>query len=54
MPYNYDMQKTYILPEELRGELREVWGVAIFGKKENWNFTKIFAHPGSIFIREIQ
>jgi uncharacterized protein (UPF0218 family) len=33
MPYNYDMQKTYILPEELRGELRKVWGVAVFGKK---------------------
>jgi uncharacterized protein (UPF0218 family) len=34
MPYNYDMQKTYILPEEWRGELRKVWGVAIFGKKK--------------------
>jgi uncharacterized protein (UPF0218 family) len=34
MPYNYDMQKTYILPEELKEELRKVWGVAIFGKKK--------------------
>jgi uncharacterized protein (UPF0218 family) len=33
MPYNYDMQKTYILPEELKEKLREVWGVAMFGKK---------------------
>jgi hypothetical protein len=34
MPYNYDMQKTYILPEELKEKLREVWGVGIFGKKK--------------------
>jgi uncharacterized protein (UPF0218 family) len=33
MPYNYDMQKTYILPEESKEKLREVWGVGIFGKK---------------------
>jgi len=29
------MQKTYILPEELKKELRKVWGVAIFGKKKD-------------------
>jgi uncharacterized protein (UPF0218 family) len=34
MPYNYDMQKTYILPEDLKGKLRKVWGVGIFGKKK--------------------
>jgi uncharacterized protein (UPF0218 family) len=34
MPYNYDMQKIYILPEELKEELRKVWGFAIFGKKK--------------------
>jgi uncharacterized protein (UPF0218 family) len=34
MPYNYDMQKTYILPEELKKELRKIWGVPIFGKKK--------------------
>jgi len=28
------MQKTYILPEELKKELRKIWGVAIFGKKK--------------------
>jgi len=27
------MQKTYILPEELKKELRKIWGVAIFGEK---------------------
>jgi len=27
------MQKTYILPEELKKDLRKIWGVAIFGKK---------------------
>jgi len=36
------MQKTYILPEELKKELRKVWGVAIFGKKRKVkeNFEK--------------
>jgi uncharacterized protein (UPF0218 family) len=34
MPYNYNMQKTYILPEELKEKLRKVWGIAIFGKKK--------------------
>jgi uncharacterized protein (UPF0218 family) len=34
MPYNYDMKKTYILPEELKGKLRRVWGIPIFGKKK--------------------
>jgi uncharacterized protein (UPF0218 family) len=33
MPYNYDMQKTYILPEGLKGKLRKIWGIPIFGKK---------------------
>jgi uncharacterized protein (UPF0218 family) len=28
------MKKTYILPEELKGKLRKIWGVAIFGKKK--------------------
>jgi uncharacterized protein (UPF0218 family) len=37
MPYNYDMQKTYILPEELKKELRKIWGVPIFGKKKKVN-----------------
>jgi len=28
------MEKTYILPEELKEKLRKVWGVGIFGKKK--------------------
>jgi len=28
------MKKTYILPEELKEELRKIWGVGIFGKKK--------------------
>ena len=31
------MQKTYILPEELKKELRKIWGVGIFGKKKKVN-----------------
>jgi uncharacterized protein (UPF0218 family) len=34
MPYNYDMQKTYILPEKLKEKLRKIWGIAILGKKK--------------------
>jgi uncharacterized protein (UPF0218 family) len=28
------MEKTYILLEKLRGKLRKVWGIPIFGKKK--------------------
>jgi len=28
------MEKTYLLPEKLKKELRKVWGIAIFGRKK--------------------
>jgi uncharacterized protein (UPF0218 family) len=34
MPYNNYMKKTYLLPEELRGKLKKIWGVAILGRKK--------------------
>ena len=36
--------KTYILPDELKKELRKIWGIPIFGSKEEVakKFEKIF------------
>ena len=28
------MKKTYFLPNELKKELRKIWGIPIFGSKE--------------------
>ena len=38
------MTKTYFLPARLKGELRKIWGIPIFGSKEEIvkKFEKIF------------
>jgi len=38
------MMKTYLLPDEIRDELRKIWGIPIFGKKKEVakKFNEIF------------